>query len=73
MSLLILYVGTYSARTRAMIWDQVCALIDEGDAVIAWTAPNDAGFDFQTIGHSRRRPVEFDGLKLVSFDPPDRV
>ena len=52
-----------------MIWDQVCALIDDGDAVIAWAAPNDAGFDFDTVGRNRRMPVEFDGLKLVAFLP----
>lgn len=43
---------------------------DEGDAVLAWTAANDAGFDFETFGRSRRRAVDFDGLKLVAFDPP---
>lgn len=65
------YVGTYSRRVREMIWEQVTTLIGEGDAVIAWAAPTDAGFDFETIGHNRRRPVDFDGLKLVAFDPPD--
>jgi len=63
------YVGVYSARTRDMIREQVAALIGEGDAVIAWTAPNDAGFDFETYGRSRREPVDFDGLKLVAFLP----
>ncbi|MEX2454048.1 MAG: type I-E CRISPR-associated endoribonuclease Cas2e [Rhodospirillaceae bacterium] len=65
------YVGSYSARTREMIWDQVCTLIENGDAVIAWTARTDAGFDFETTGRNRRMPVEFDGLKLVSFHPRD--
>jgi len=64
------YVGVYSARTRDMIREQVAALIGEGDAVIAWTAPNDAGFDFETYSRSRREPVDFDGLKLVAFLPP---
>ena len=64
------YVGDYSKRTREMIWTQVIDMIDEGDAVIAWKAPTDAGFDFDTVGENRRRPVDFDGLKLVAFDPP---
>ncbi|MEO1331002.1 MAG: type I-E CRISPR-associated endoribonuclease Cas2e [Pseudomonadota bacterium] len=64
------YVGSYSKRTREMIWDQVVDLIADGDGVIAWTAPTDAGFEFQTVGRNRRRPVDFDGLKLVAFDPP---
>lgn len=63
------YLGVYSARTREMIRGQVEELIGEGDAVIAWAAPTDAGFDFETFGRNRREPVDFDGLKLVAFSP----
>lgn len=61
------YIGVYSARTREMIRGQVESLIEDGDAVIAWAAPTDAGFDFETFGRNRREPVDFDGLKLVAF------
>lgn len=61
------FVGKYSARTRERIWDQVVTEIDEGDAVMAWPAPRDQGFDFVTTGKNRREPVELDGLKLVAF------
>jgi CRISPR-associated protein Cas2 len=63
------YVGDYSAKTRATIWDQVVAYIDAGDAVMVWKAPTDQGYDFATVGRNRRVPVDFDGLKLVSFLP----
>lgn len=63
------FVGDYSARTREKIWDSVVAYIDEGDAVMIWRAPTDQGYDFATIGRNRRMPVDFDGLKLVSFAP----
>lgn len=63
------YVGDYSPRTREMIWDQVTAYIDEGDAVLVWRAQTDQGFDFLTTGRNRRLPVDFDGLKLVRFLP----
>jgi CRISPR-associated protein Cas2 len=63
------YVGDYSARTRERIWEQVMAGIDEGDAVMIWKAPTDQGYDFATHGKNRRMPVNFDGLKLVSFSP----
>jgi CRISPR-associated protein Cas2 len=63
------YVGDYSARTREMIWKQVLAGLDAGDAVMVWKAPTDQGYDFLTAGKNRRMPVEFDGLKLVSFFP----
>ena len=61
------YVGDYSARTREMIWDQVTAFIDDGDAVMVWKAPNDQGYDFLTHGRNRRMPSDFDGLTLVRF------
>jgi CRISPR-associated protein Cas2 len=65
------YVGNYSRRTREMIWDQVLSLLDEGNAVMAWSAPSDAGFAFETAGANRRIPVELDGFRLVSFLPPE--
>jgi CRISPR-associated protein Cas2 len=66
------FVGDYSARTRERIWNQVEAYIEDGDAVMVWKAPTDQGYDFATVGRNRRMPVDFDGLKLVSFHPrPD--
>jgi CRISPR-associated protein Cas2 len=61
------YVGNYGRRVREMIWGQVCAYIEEGNAVMAWAAPTDTGFAFDTCGANRRVPVEMDGLRLVSF------
>lgn len=63
------FVGDYSARTRERIWREVEAGIEGGDAVMAWRAPTDQGFDFLTVGRNRRMPVDFDGLKLVQFRP----
>ncbi|MFT8776731.1 MAG: type I-E CRISPR-associated endoribonuclease Cas2e [Gluconacetobacter liquefaciens] len=61
------YIGTYGRRVREMIWGQVCAYIEDGNAVIAWAAANDAGFAFDTCGRNRRVPVDFGGLRLVAF------
>ena len=63
------YVGKYSRRTREMIWDYVEKGIEGGNAVMAWTTNTESGFDFQTVGQSRRIPKEMDGIKLVSFTP----
>ena len=65
------YVGNYSVRVRDMLWEQVEAGIEDGNAVMAWTARNEGGFDFKTCGSNRRIPVERDGVKLVSFLAPD--
>ena len=64
------YVGNYSRHTRETIWSQVRAHIGAGDAIIAWAAANDAGYDFDTCGVNRRMPTDLDGFKLVSFAPP---
>lgn len=61
------YVGQYGRRVREMLWDQVKQAIGEGNGVIAWTAPNDAGFEFDTCGANRRVPVDLDGFRLVAF------
>ena len=63
------YLGTYSRRIREMIWEQVVSSIGDGNAVIAWAAPNDAGYSFETCGANRREPVDLDGFRLVSFLP----
>jgi CRISPR-associated protein Cas2 len=63
------YVGNYSARTRERIWNEIRQMIGSGTAVIAWRAPTDSGFAFDSIGQSRREPVEIDGLTLVKFLP----
>lgn len=64
------YVGTYSARTRERVWDEVVALIGDGSAVIAWATPTDSGFSFEAVGPNRRVAAELDGLTLVRFDAP---
>ena len=61
------YVGRYSRRVRERIWAEVEDLIESGDAVMTWDVPTDQGYDFVTAGHNRRMPINFDGLKLVSF------
>ena len=63
------YVGEYSVKVREMIWTHVEKGIEDGNAVMIWNAPTESGFDLMTLGRNRRIPVDFDGLKLVSFMP----
>ena len=63
------YVGDVSKRVREMLWDQVAGALEDGNAVMAWTANNESGFALATLGPNRRIPVDFDGLTLVSFGP----
>ncbi|GAB6036468.1 type I-E CRISPR-associated endoribonuclease Cas2e [Fundidesulfovibrio butyratiphilus] len=63
------YVGDYSSKVRAMLWEQVEAGLEDGNAVMAWSAPTESGFDFKTLGPNRRVPSELDGVRLVWFMP----
>jgi CRISPR-associated protein Cas2 len=65
------YVGDLSRKVREMIWAQVEEGLEDGNAVMAWSTNTESGFDFATLGTNRRMPVELDGLKLVSFFPPN--
>lgn len=66
------YVGNYSAKTRARIWGEVRQMIGGGSAAMAWTAQTDSGFSFETLGVNRREEVDVDGLTLVRFLPENR-
>lgn len=63
------YVGSVSRRVREMIWQQVVALAEDGNVVMAWAANTESGFDFVTHGENRRIPVDMDGLRWVKFLP----
>ncbi len=63
------YVGDLSTKVREMLWQQVEAGIEDGNAIMTWSTNTESGFDFLTLGKNRRLPVEYDGLKLVSFYP----
>lgn len=63
------YVGDVSRRVREMIWYQVTELGENGNVVMAWATNTESGFDFITYGENRRMPVDFEGLRLVTFLP----
>ncbi|MCY1301633.1 CRISPR-associated endoribonuclease Cas2 [compost metagenome] len=66
------YIGDVSKRTREMIWEQLSEGYEEGSVVMAWASNHESGYEFQTLGPNRRLPVEFDGLRLVAFHPPEQ-
>ena len=65
------YVGNVSARSRDNLWAEVQEFIGDGNAVMVWPATTEQGYDFRTAGANRRRPVDFDGIQLVSFTPQE--
>jgi CRISPR-associated protein Cas2 len=67
------YVGDVSRRIREMIWQQVSRLAETGNVAMAWATNTESGFDFQTFGENRRIPIDYDGLRLVSFLPLGQI
>jgi len=63
------YIGDYSVKVREMLWDNVKKEIEEGNAILAWSINNEAGYEFDTCGKNRRIPIMIDGFPLVSFYP----
>jgi CRISPR-associated protein Cas2 len=63
------YIGDASRRTREMIRKQLINGCEDGNVVMASGSSHESGCEFQTLGPSRRLPVEFDGLMLVAFHP----
>lgn len=67
------YIGDVSRCTRDMLWQHLEAGYDGGNVVMAWASNSESGYDFQTLGANRREPVEYDGLRLVAFLPPQVI
>jgi CRISPR-associated protein Cas2 len=65
------YVGDVGQRVREMLWQQVEGMAEDGNVVMAWATNTESGFDFITFGNNRRQPVDFDGLRLVTFLPEE--
>lgn len=65
------YVGNPSARLRDFIWEQTEEGLEDGNAIMAWNTNNESGYGFKTLGTNRRTPVDFDGIRLVSFLPQE--
>ena len=65
------YVGNPSKRLREFIWQQIGEGAESGNVVMAWSTNTESGYDFATLGENRRVPVDFDGLRLVNFLPPN--
>src|SRR5690242_20529091 len=68
-----LYLGSVSARVRDQLWTAVAQTIGDGAAICAYPDDNEQGFTMHTAGTRRRRPIDFDGLTLITFqatEPP---
>ena len=60
------YVGNFSARMREYLWQTVRGGIEDGSAIIIWSAPTEQGIDIDTIGETTRRVVGSQ-IRLIQY------
>lgn len=58
------HVGHVSARVRELMWQRIIQYVDEGRALMVYTARNEQRLAFQVYGHDWE-PVDFEGIRLM--------
>jgi CRISPR-associated protein Cas2 len=59
------FVGYVSARVRDLLWDQCCAMREEGGVIQLYTTNNEQRFSVRVFGSPSRTVVDCDGLQLI--------
>lgn len=62
------FVGHLSAMVRELLWTKCCEKVKEGGVLQLWSMNNEQRFDLRLFGNTRRRIVDFEGLKLIQCD-----
>ncbi len=58
------YVGSFSARIRDLLWKRILLNIGRGEATLIYTTNNELGYDFKTT-RKDKQVVQFDGIPLM--------
>lgn len=60
------FVGTMSARVRDLLWDKVGEKLGpDGGAILIHPARNEQGFAVRSLGKTKRKIIDLEGLTLV--------
>jgi CRISPR-associated protein Cas2 len=60
------FVGDVSAMVRDKLWEKCCQRITAGAGVVQiWSTNNEQGYQVRIWGHTQRKIVDYEGLKLV--------
>jgi len=63
------FVGSLDSRVRGLVWERVCKQVRKGNAIMAYTAQNEQGFELMSHGKNRREIIDIDGLFLMRMVP----
>jgi len=67
------FVGHISARVRDLMWQRVIEFVNDGGALMVYTARNEQRLVFAVHGHDWA-PVDYDGISLMRrTNMPDYV
>lgn len=58
------YIGYVSARVRQLMWDRVREFVEDGRALLVYSADNEQRLEFEVHGHDWT-PVDYDGVTLM--------
>lgn len=58
------FVGHISARVRELLWQRVIEYVDDGRALMVYTARNEQRLAFEVHGHDWE-PVDYEGICLM--------
>lgn len=58
------YIGHVSARVRELMWDRVREFVEEGRALLVYSADNEQRLEFEVHGHDWM-PVDYEGITLM--------
>lgn len=61
------FVGQVNTRIRMLLWERICQTDSATGAVMAFSAPNEQGFEMKVYGDPRRHVTEFEGVQLVTI------
>lgn len=59
------YVGKIAAGVRNVLWEKVKANVDEGAAMILYSAQNEQGFEIEVCRTPERSVVDMEGIYLI--------
>lgn len=58
------FVGKITARVRALVWKRVTEMVNNGRAIMVYSANNEQGLAFEVHGHEWI-PTDFEGIHLM--------
>lgn len=64
------FVGKISRRVRDHLWDRVRDAMRHGNALMICNARTEQGWHITTLGEDRWKPVDYDGLVLMTRPTP---